>query len=90
MNISKASYTKGLKFLYTNADQLINKKGDLIMFICNDEPDILMFAEVIPKKTGKPNHSCSIRYRWIQARLKLQPGRKQFRCIRKERCCNIP
>ena len=39
MNISKVSDTKGLKFLYTNADQFINKRDDLIM---------------IPKKNENP------------------------------------
>ena len=55
-------------------------RDDLIMFICNDEPDILSDSV----KTGKPNYSCSTRYRWIQARLQCY----QFRCIRKERFCN--
>ena len=53
MNSSKVSDTKGLKFLYTNADQVINKRDNLIMFICDDEPDVLMIAEVIPKKNRK-------------------------------------
>ena len=38
-----------LKFLYTNADQLINKRDDLIMRIADDEPDIMLITEVIPK-----------------------------------------
>ena len=39
----------GLKYLYTNADQLLNKIEDLKMTIANDEPDVIMITEVIPK-----------------------------------------
>ena len=36
-------------FLYTNAEQLINKRDDLIMRIADDEPDIMLRTEVILK-----------------------------------------
>ena len=39
----------GLNCLYTNADQLLNKLDDLLMFIASNEPDIMMITEVIPK-----------------------------------------
>ena len=35
--------------LYTNADQLINKREDLCMQIAGAEPDVIMITEVIPK-----------------------------------------
>ena len=38
-----------LKFFYTNADQFLNKRDDLLMLIASDEPNILIFTEVIPK-----------------------------------------
>ena len=45
---------KGIKFKYTNADQFINKKEDLVMFISNDKPKIMIITEVIPKKQENP------------------------------------
>ena len=39
-----------IKVLYTNADQLPNKKDDLLLFIAGNEPDIIMITEVIPKQ----------------------------------------
>ena len=42
------------KLLYTNADQFVNKIDDLIMFIANDSPDIILMTEVIPKKQVNP------------------------------------
>ena len=40
---------KKLNVIYTNADQLINKRDDLSMFIADKNPDIIMVTEVIPK-----------------------------------------
>lgn len=44
------SVVNGLKVLYTNADQFINKKEDLLQFIDGDEPSIILITEVIPKR----------------------------------------
>ena len=38
-----------LKCLYSNVDQLLNKMEDLKLSIVNDEPDIMLFTDVIPK-----------------------------------------
>ena len=45
---------KGMKCLYSNADQLLNKMEDLKMVIASDSPDIMMFTEVIPKAQKNP------------------------------------
>ena len=45
---------KQLKVLYTNADQLINKRDDLSMKIAGNEPDLIMVTEVIPKAQALP------------------------------------
>ena len=74
MNSSKVSDTKGLKFLYTNADQFINKREDLIMFICDDEPDVLMIAKVIPKKQENPITYARLDIDGYKCVLKLRPG----------------
>ena len=44
----------GMKFLYTNADQFVNKRDDLLARIAGDEPDIIMITEVIPKSQKNP------------------------------------
>ena len=44
----------GLKYLYTNADQFLNKIEDLKMMIAGDEPDLMMITEVIPKAQKNP------------------------------------
>ena len=43
-----------LKCLYTNADQLVNKREDLCMAILGQEPDIILITEVIPKAQVLP------------------------------------
>ena len=50
----KNVYKKSLTFLYTNADQFVNKRDDLIMFIANDSPDVILITEIIPKKQMNP------------------------------------
>ena len=43
-----------MKFFYTNADQFINKRDDLLCIIANNEPDVIMVTEVIPKCQANP------------------------------------
>ena len=38
-----------LKVLYTNADQFLNKRDDLLLHIAGNEPDIIMITKVLPK-----------------------------------------
>ena len=40
--------------MYTNSDQLVNKRDDLCMAIAGREPDIIMITEVIPKAQVLP------------------------------------
>ena len=44
----------GIKCFYTNSDQLLNKIEDLKMLIADDEPDVMMITEVIPKAQKHP------------------------------------
>ena len=44
----------GLKVLYTNCDQFVNKRDDLCMLIAGNEPDIILLNEVIPKAQALP------------------------------------
>ena len=37
------------KVLYTNADQFLNKRDDLLLHIAANEPDVIMITEVLPK-----------------------------------------
>ena len=45
---------QGLKCMYFNADQLLNKMEDLRLIVDNDAPDIIMITEVIPKAQINP------------------------------------
>ena len=45
---------QGLKIFYTNADQFINKRDYLCMALTDDEPDVLLLTEVIPKAQVDP------------------------------------
>ena len=40
---------RDLKCLYTNADQLANKRDDLLMAISHDKPDLIFVTECLPK-----------------------------------------
>ena len=40
--------------LYTNIDQLLNKRDDLLMKIADSSPDIILITEVIPKAQTNP------------------------------------
>ena len=40
--------------LYTNADQFLNKREELLMLIANDNPDLIIITEVIPKAQVNP------------------------------------
>ena len=51
---SKVLSKEGLHVFYTNADQFVNKREDLLMRIASDQPDIMLITEIIPKKQEKP------------------------------------
>ena len=44
----------GLKYIYTKADQPRDKIEDLKMLLAEDEPDVIMITEVIPKAQKNP------------------------------------
>ena len=48
-NKAKGNQTHDLTVLYTNADQFSNKKDQLLLFIDNKQPDIIMITEMLPK-----------------------------------------
>ena len=50
----KDASEQGIKCLYTNADQFVNKRDDLSMFIASDKPDVIFITEVIPKSQVNP------------------------------------
>ncbi|XP_043199039.1 uncharacterized protein LOC122368836 [Amphibalanus amphitrite] len=49
-----------LTILYTNIDQYLNKREDLAMFISNNEPDLILLCEVIPKAQSHPMHPATM------------------------------
>ena len=52
---------EGIYCLYANVDQLLNKKDDLEMLICDRKPHIMLFTEVIPKAQQNPIHEAQIK-----------------------------
>jgi len=40
---------QSLTVFYTNADQFLNKRDELQMFIAGNEPDIILISEILPK-----------------------------------------
>ena len=46
----------GLKCMYSNVDQLLNKMEDLRLIIAVDQPDIILLTEIIPKAQKNPIH----------------------------------
>ena len=63
------SISKQLKILYTNADQFVNKRDNLLMTIAHDKPDVIMITEVIPKCQINPIN---------KALLKIDNYKQQF------------
>ena len=46
--------------LYTNADQFICKQDDICLLICNDEPDLIVVTEAVPKAQRVPIASAQL------------------------------
>ena len=51
---SKVLSKERLHGFYTDADQFVNKREDLLMRIASDQPDIMLITEIIPKKQENP------------------------------------
>ena len=45
--------TKSMKFMYTNADNLMNKRSELLAIIEASKPDIIAITETLPKKRSE-------------------------------------
>ena len=53
-NNGKCCNNRKLQAMYTNADQFLNKRDELVESITGNEPDIIMITEVIPKAQLNP------------------------------------
>ena len=60
-----------LQILYTNADQFLNKRGELCMSIVGNEPVIICVTEVIPRPKSFPFLQLSWLYQGIPLTLTL-------------------
>ena len=49
-----------MKCMYSNVDQLLNKVEDLKALIANNEPDIMLLTEIIPKAQKNEIHEAQI------------------------------
>ena len=77
---------QGLKCLYCNADQLLNKLEDLKTQIADECPDIMLFTEVIPKAQRNPIFESQLNVHGYEPHVQLQP---QSWGVRIKRCCDI-
>ena len=49
-----------LKVVYSNADNLMNKRQELEVLIALQNPDIICVTEVVPKNTSLPVQICEL------------------------------
>ena len=74
MRETESTTKEELKVLYTNADQFINKRDDLLMLIADDEPDVILINEVIPKKQTKPIAEAQLQIDGYNCQLNFDPN----------------
>ena len=48
---SKLGSKTKLSFIYTNADNILNKRNELLQVVSNEQPDIICITEFLPKHT---------------------------------------
>ena len=65
-----------MDFLYTNADQFVNKRDDMLMFIKNDKPDGMLNIEVIPKNQTYPITQALLDIEGYDCTLNFEPGKE--------------
>ena len=63
-----------LKFFYTNADQFVNKRDDLLARIADDEPDVILITEVIPKSQSNPIAPALLKLDGYKPSFNFQPS----------------
>ena len=50
-----------MSVFYTNTDQFLNKRDELLLVITDDEPDVIVLSEVLPKVLKYPiNPVCMV------------------------------
>ena len=59
--------------MYTNADQLVNKRYDLEMMIADNKPDVMLITEVIPKGQVNPITSALLKVEGYDCILNFDP-----------------
>lgn len=73
--VSNLISNKGLNCFYTNADQFINKREDLLMAIADESPDIIFICEVIPKNQMNPIPEAAISIDGYNCLLNFDPNK---------------
>ena len=49
-----------LPVMYRNADNLINKRNELLTILSADSPDIICITKTLPKHTHQPINECEL------------------------------
>ena len=73
IRVHKKTKSKNLTFLYTNADQFLNKRDALVAIINEDEPDVIMITEVIPKCQVNPINRVLLQMEGYNSHLNFNP-----------------
>ena len=60
--------------MYTNADQFVNKRDDLQARITDDEPDVILITEVIPKCQSNPIATALLHMEGYKPNFNFEPA----------------
>ena len=67
-----------MKVLYTNEDQFLNKKKDLLMFLQENKPDIIMITEMIPKQKKNKIPLAMLQVEGYEMCINFNPGEENL------------
>ena len=78
-----------LKDMYTNTDQFLIKRDELVESITGNEPDIIIIMEVIPKAQLNSLWSSLVGNRWLCYTYQFRPIWSKSGCVKNTWCCDI-
>ena len=78
IDVYQESSNVSLKLFYTNADQFLNKREDLLMMIAGDEPDVILITEVIPKSQFHPIDPALLHIKHYRSHFNFEPNTRNL------------
>lgn len=73
--------------MYTNADQLLNKRDLLMMEIVGNEPDLILITEVLPKAQVQPIPPARLEIPGYSVNMNFEPGARNLGTSGKRGIC---